>query len=463
MSFDKEVVHIGTVKSFFPDKGFGFIDCPATWGTFGRDVFLHGTEFEAAAAAGLHVGGPCSFYVHLNTQGQPQANRVQCLNGSQPGCGGATERPADMGSGQAGPEGEGISDVSLMKAGPFAGVVKSFNEPKGFGFIDCAETFAIFGHDIFVHKSEYTAAGLQVGSYCSFKVHLNNQRQPQANSVQVLSEAGEPTALLHLARGWRRPNVGLESTRTPAAFRRATAPEVRKPPASAGALGEDPCINVLKRFPTGEGLGLIESEATVGKPHAAPTGAVSLGEGPFVGVLQRFADGESHGRIESEATASFYTRGVTAPRPELEAANLKEGDICIFKLGCDELGAPRARDVKPYAMAALGEAVQASAALAERAAKRARVPEPGQDRQDNACGPFQGLFKCYNPSNGYGFIQSKEARDVFKKDILAHKSAVEGGEEPRVGAACSFWVHLNKLGQPQAKVVQLGANSEWGS
>jgi len=64
--------HIGVVKTFSADNGFGFIACEATFALYQRDVFLHQKQ-----AAGVDVGDRVRFAVELNGRGQPQARQVR--------------------------------------------------------------------------------------------------------------------------------------------------------------------------------------------------------------------------------------------------------------------------------------------------------------------------------------------------------------------------------------------------
>lgn len=65
----------GRIKSYNPDKGFGFIDCQYTYTQYNRDVFLH-----KAQIGDLKVGQMVSFKCEINKQGMPQAKDVSALN-----------------------------------------------------------------------------------------------------------------------------------------------------------------------------------------------------------------------------------------------------------------------------------------------------------------------------------------------------------------------------------------------
>merc|ERR1711963_735204 len=70
---EKETWYSGEVKSYNPDKGFGFIDCTELRERFGRDVFLHRAVAEDSGAA---VGHQVSFQITLNAMSQPQASKL---------------------------------------------------------------------------------------------------------------------------------------------------------------------------------------------------------------------------------------------------------------------------------------------------------------------------------------------------------------------------------------------------
>eukprot|EP00927_Polykrikos_kofoidii_P083249 TRINITY_DN8486_c0_g1_i1.p1 TRINITY_DN8486_c0_g1~~TRINITY_DN8486_c0_g1_i1.p1 ORF type:complete len:551 (+),score=124.15 TRINITY_DN8486_c0_g1_i1:124-1776(+) len=66
----------GTVKSYNPEKGFGFVACSQTLPIFNRDIFVHRREMERSQAP---VSVAVSFFVELNGEGHPQARNMQLL------------------------------------------------------------------------------------------------------------------------------------------------------------------------------------------------------------------------------------------------------------------------------------------------------------------------------------------------------------------------------------------------
>mmetsp|Transcript_91219 Transcript_91219/g.254763 ORF Transcript_91219/g.254763 Transcript_91219/m.254763 type:complete len:531 (-) Transcript_91219:303-1895(-) len=76
----------------------------------------------------------------------------------------------------------------------YRGKVRSFNEQKGFGFIECQETVKAFGRDVFIHRQQMAEAGLRIGQDVIFEVELNKSGHPQARRVQP-ANPGEVQAM----------------------------------------------------------------------------------------------------------------------------------------------------------------------------------------------------------------------------------------------------------------------------
>jgi len=64
------------------------------------------------------------------------------------------------------------------------GVIKSFDQHQGFGFIACPELTAVFGEDVFIHGKQM--GSFDIGSEVSFAVTLSEDNKPQAYDVQHL-------------------------------------------------------------------------------------------------------------------------------------------------------------------------------------------------------------------------------------------------------------------------------------
>jgi len=223
---------VGTVKSFNEEKGFGFIDCKELKEIFGADVFVHKKQIE-----GLPVGTYVNFAVALSKDCKPQAYDV-CAEEDQGdsgkgGKGGGkggdwlTEMLSWYGvswddmkayddwngwgkgkgkDGKNGGEGKGEKrgfaqafggggakpgnpagpDVA-QELGTFIGVIKSFNEKNGYGFIMSQDCQAATGRpeDVFVHHAQ--AGGCTVGGQVQFTAFLNTKGKLQGKDCVPLA------------------------------------------------------------------------------------------------------------------------------------------------------------------------------------------------------------------------------------------------------------------------------------
>lgn len=76
---------------------------------------------------------------------------------------------------------------------PFTGTIQSWQDDRGFGFIEPAQG----GQAVFVHIKSFTLRGgsrPQVGQRVTFEVELNAQGKKRAKNVAVVSAAAAPSA-----------------------------------------------------------------------------------------------------------------------------------------------------------------------------------------------------------------------------------------------------------------------------
>lgn len=66
----------------------------------------------------------------------------------------------------------------------FRGRIKSFNGKQGFGFIESADAYNLFGRDVFLHKAQI--GDLPVGTEVTYFVAMNKQGMPQARELATL-------------------------------------------------------------------------------------------------------------------------------------------------------------------------------------------------------------------------------------------------------------------------------------
>jgi len=144
---------VGSIKSFAPPKGYGFIECKETYQQWQSDVYVHKNELSWLEK--VKPGTVVQFTTEL-VKGSPQARDVQPF------------------------EPQNLVDPTKT----FIGKIKKFVPSKGFGFVECDDSHRIFGCDIFLHKIQVEQAGNpQIGDLVSFTVGVSNKGQPQARNV----------------------------------------------------------------------------------------------------------------------------------------------------------------------------------------------------------------------------------------------------------------------------------------
>jgi len=207
----------GYIKSFNEAKGFGFIACQELMEVFGNDVFVVGAQMSA-----FPVGSEVSFAVALNKDNKPQAYDLrepwprekqdwsQSWDQGQKGKGswapqvesswspkGSSKgkgKSADKGKSAAPRKGESgkgeFFDINAAEViGTYTGMIKSFNEANGYGFISCEDLKKEGYHnDVFLHHAQLN--GNQVGSEVVFAVFLNAKGQPQAKDLEATGGQG---------------------------------------------------------------------------------------------------------------------------------------------------------------------------------------------------------------------------------------------------------------------------------
>lgn len=195
----------GTVKFFNGEKGFGFI-APEGGGT---DIFVHISAVQRAGLDGLSEGDQVSFEVEQDRRsGKSAASELRLLAGgggggrSSPRSEGRSDRFGGGGGGYGDRGGGGYGDRggggygdrggggygggeprrdSAPSGGPGSGVVKWFNQTKGFGFIRPNDG----GADIFVHISAVEQAGL----------HGLDEGQPVDYELETDRRSGKTSAV----------------------------------------------------------------------------------------------------------------------------------------------------------------------------------------------------------------------------------------------------------------------------
>merc|ERR1719436_1418064 len=86
------------------------------------------------------------------------------------------------GKGKGGSNGKFVIDESGGVLGEFVGTIKSFNENKCYGFIECDDIKAQGYQDVFLHGDQKRA--YQVGHKVKFTAFLTKDGKPQAKDLK---------------------------------------------------------------------------------------------------------------------------------------------------------------------------------------------------------------------------------------------------------------------------------------
>lgn len=114
----------------------------------------------------------------------------------------------------------------------YVGSLKSFSQHTGYGFIECQETFAIYGRDVYIHKN-LVPTPWRINSQVEFAVTQNSRGQPQAADVMWLTQpdkaGAQPMNLLQpgTTRQLRRI-AAVKSFSTPQGYGFLTSEEIQE-------------------------------------------------------------------------------------------------------------------------------------------------------------------------------------------------------------------------------------------
>jgi len=173
----------GEIKSFYAERGFGFISCQKVFEMMRCDVYFTLNEvFDVEASQveeRVRKGVKCSFFFTLNKDSRPQARVVRLQQGAED-----DDRSASRNA---------KFDKTDAEDKKYSGRIKSFNASKGYGFISCDETHARFNRDVFLHHSQLN--GLKAGDEVHFRIFVDRTKaDAQAKALDVQAVNGSSPA-----------------------------------------------------------------------------------------------------------------------------------------------------------------------------------------------------------------------------------------------------------------------------
>jgi len=217
--------YLGRLKSFNRQSGYGFIECPEAFSDWGSDVFIH--HHEMPDSQRWNQGQPVEFAITTNYRGQPQAtdtNWLPWLRVAAPQPRATPIAPAVLArqqqqvglrSASAGdavaPQPAQEAVVSLprlameqhVEGWRRLGTLKSFSPSQGYGFIECEETYKLYGRDAYLTRSEMPQQenAWLIGQTVEFAVCVNAKGHPQARNVNWEPVPQLPPGALRLLAG----------------------------------------------------------------------------------------------------------------------------------------------------------------------------------------------------------------------------------------------------------------------
>jgi len=166
----------GTVVSFNPKKGWGYIHSPELFHQYGKDTFLHRNFMMEE----LSIGDAVSYMMELREDGMPQARDVRSQN-----------RPGRFAAAPAAHFSPAPAQHAIAQR--YSGTVVSYNAAKGWGYIHTPELLAHYGKDTFLHR-KFVSEELNIGDVVSYLLDFREDGMPQARDVRAQKALGRNAA-----------------------------------------------------------------------------------------------------------------------------------------------------------------------------------------------------------------------------------------------------------------------------
>eukprot|EP00930_Biecheleria_cincta_P059898 TRINITY_DN45611_c0_g1_i1.p1 TRINITY_DN45611_c0_g1~~TRINITY_DN45611_c0_g1_i1.p1 ORF type:complete len:550 (-),score=55.81 TRINITY_DN45611_c0_g1_i1:23-1672(-) len=363
----------GTIVSFNPKSGWGYINSPSLFDKYGKDVFLHRDYIEPGFGAA--IGDAVSFSIELReSDGMPQARTIRSQARQQ--------KPLRIPRAQVPPQFMPSRAASPMRP-RYSGRVVSFNPAKGWGYINSPALMNQFGKDVFLH-SDYISQGttFNVNDTVSFSIELNEKGMPQAREIR------------------------------------------------AGAARD---------FQLG---GATPAQARHGQKRPRGGGAANN----YNGKIVSFNHDKGWGYINCPELFATYQKDVFLHRDYIpEGSQFGVNDTVSFSIELNEKGMPQARDIRPGA----ARGFQAGGAIPAQARQAHKRPRLGAAQNH-----YVGKIVSFNSSKGWGYINCPELFAIYQKDVFLHKDYVAEGDAFDAQDMVSFSVELNEKGMPQARDIR---------
>lgn len=398
------MAYVGTVKSYVPSTGWGFIECPETYAQYGKDIFLLQSDLGNTA---VQQGDAVTFSVTPGNKG-PQASNVAIIR-TKAGV------PVDGGT-------------------TYVGTVKSYVASKGWGFIECAETYAQYGKDIFLMNTDLGGTIVQAGDPISFSV-MQGKKGPQATNIglaaiqtaaagfkTVASVAGGKTYIGTVksyvpSKGWGF----VDCAETHAQYGKDIFLRQSALGGTIVQAGDPIAFSVTSgtKGPEATKVMVKNTPARVAQT-GGPTPRRQVAVGANVGIVKSFNAAKGWGLIASDQVALMYGKDMFFLKTAVPGGSIDVGTVVTFEIGQGRRG-PEATSV---------QAVGAGSPQQQRQAQGVGQGVHGGSAARAAAGQVHeqllGVIKSYDEEKGWGHIECEEARKTFGKDVFFMRDVLKG-------------------------------------
>eukprot|EP00439_Symbiodinium_sp_Y106_P041251 s1480_g5.t1 len=301
----------------------------------------------------------------------------------------------------------------------YTGFVKSYNEAKGWGFIECPQTQAVYGKDIFVLRSALSGGGQ--GDQVMFNV-VDHGRGPQASDVVVLGSA--------------RPATPLGAVN--------------------GPMNGHGYTQQMQPMPTARSAPMTLYSQPVNQ-HAGSS---------MVGTVKSYNAEKGWGFVTSPEVVEMYGKDVFFMKSSVVGGVIERNQQVSFTVVSGTKGM-QAEKVCPLSPAAMPAMPRDSAFPATRAPPPLMIPVvpqmPRMLAPPAAARPapdqlFFGAVKGYNEEKGWGHISCEAAKAVYGKEVFLHRGAL-GGAVVEPGTLLAFQVMMAPKGPQACEVSVLPAET----
>jgi len=378
----QQMQYTGTVKWFNFEKGWGFIQSEQT---DGKEVFLNKAVNEQMAAAGDTV----TFTIE---QGQKGIQATTC-------------------------------QVVVRGQGQFKGTVRNYNEQKGFGFIDCEPTKAIYQKDVFFAKAEL---GKEIcvsdGMLVRFGVNVT-EKGPQACNIKVLEQGGGSSS----SGGGMDPKL-MQQMMT-----------MMQQAASSGGnaqVMQKMMSSLMSTFTSSN-----QQNSGKGKGKGGPPGQGYQGGGMNSGFQGGQGGGSGSGGPQSNwpTIGTVKTFNVDKGWGFIEQANGQ--DVFVMRSNIDG------------GVLNVGDQVQFKVAMGQKGMQATEVKHLGPE----LAGTHTGTVKTFMAQKGWGFIECVATASYG--DIFLHSKDLNN-QVVNTGDQVQYTIAINQNGRPQAQnIVVMGGGS----